>query len=53
MLANGVGHLAGSLAAARWLPGASSAPVLVAASVVLLRATADRRRTTPASVSAH
>ena len=39
MLMNGVGHLAGSVYFQRWLPGATSAPFLVATSVFLMRAT--------------
>ena len=39
MFLNGVGHLAGSLYFGRWLPGTTSAPVLLAASVLLARAT--------------
>jgi hypothetical protein len=41
MLLNGVGHLAGSVYFQRWLPGATSAPVLLAASVLLMRATLE------------
>jgi len=39
MLFNGIGHLAGSVYFQRWLPGATSAPLLLAASVFLARAT--------------
>lgn len=50
MFLNGVGHLAGSVYFERWLPGATSAPLLLVASVVLARSTVrraerdDRRR---------
>jgi hypothetical protein len=44
MLGNGLGHLAGSVYFQRWLPGAASAPLLLAASVFLLHATEQRRR---------
>lgn len=43
MLLNGVGHLAGSLYFARWLPGATTAPLLLAASILLIHATKTRR----------
>ena len=36
MLVNGVGHLAGSVYLHRWAPGATTAPVLLAASIWLL-----------------
>jgi hypothetical protein len=36
MIGNGLLHLAGSLISRRWLPGAISSPVLVAAAVCLL-----------------
>lgn len=42
MLLNGFGHLLGSLYFDRWLPGATSAPVLLIAGVELARATAAR-----------
>ncbi|MGH9348502.1 MAG: HXXEE domain-containing protein [Vicinamibacterales bacterium] len=42
MFVNGVGHLAGSVYFERWLPGATSAPLLLVASVVLARRTAGR-----------
>jgi hypothetical protein len=35
MFLNGVGHLAGSVYFGRWLPGATTAPLLLAASVLL------------------
>jgi len=43
MLMNGAGHLLGSVYYERWLPGATSAPLLVAASLLLMRATWQRR----------
>lgn len=43
MFMNGIGHLAGSVYWQRWLPGATSAPLLLVASVTLARATWDRR----------
>jgi hypothetical protein len=42
MLLNGVAHLAGSAYFQRWLPGATSAPLLIASSVFLMRATWQR-----------
>ena len=39
MFMNGVGHLAGSVYFRRWLPGATSAPALLVASVLLARET--------------
>jgi hypothetical protein len=44
MFMNGAGHLAGSILLARWLPGATSAPLLLVTSVVLARATLARQR---------
>lgn len=44
MFMNGVGHLAGSAYFERWLPGATSAPLMLAASVLLGRATWQRQR---------
>jgi hypothetical protein len=44
MVMNGVGHLAGSLYFQRWLPGSTSAPLLLATSVFLMRATWRRYR---------
>lgn len=44
MFGNGVGHLAGSMYFNRWLPGATSAPLLLAGSALLARATWQRRR---------
>jgi hypothetical protein len=46
MFANGLGHLGGSLYFGRWLPGATSAPLLLAASGAL--AVATWKRTQPA-----
>lgn len=43
MLMNGAGHLLGSVYYQRWLPGATSAPLLLAASLLLMRATWQRR----------
>jgi hypothetical protein len=42
MFMNGVGHLAGSVYFRRWLPGATSAPLLLAGSAWLLRTTWQR-----------
>lgn len=39
MFLNGLGHLAGSLYFDRWLPGATSAPLLLIASALLARRT--------------
>jgi hypothetical protein len=43
MLTNGLGHLAGSLYVRRWLPGTTSAPLLVIASTLLIRSASNRR----------
>lgn len=43
MFMNGLGHLAGSLYFDRWLPGATSAPLLLAGSLLLARATWERQ----------
>jgi hypothetical protein len=43
MFLNGVGHLAGSVFVERWLPGATSAPLLLVASAMLARRTLNRR----------
>ena len=43
MLLNGIGHLAGSVYFARWLPGATSAPLLLVGSVLLMRRTLERQ----------
>ncbi|MFI5179687.1 MAG: HXXEE domain-containing protein [Vicinamibacterales bacterium] len=42
MFLNGMGHLVGSAYFHRWLPGATSAPLLLVASVMLARATRGR-----------
>jgi hypothetical protein len=39
MFLNGLGHLGGSVYFERWLPGATSAPLLLVASTMLARAT--------------
>jgi len=44
MLLNGCGHLAGSIYFERWLPGTTSAPMLLLASVLLMRRTTERRQ---------
>jgi hypothetical protein len=44
MFFNGIGHLAGSIYFGRWLPGTTSAPVLLVTSVMLARATWQRQR---------
>jgi hypothetical protein len=44
MFLNGLGHLGGSLYFQRWLPGATSAPVLLVASVLLAHSTWQRQR---------
>lgn len=46
MFVNGAGHLVGSVYFERWLPGATSAPLLLVASGVLAAATWRRRLTT-------
>jgi uncharacterized protein with HXXEE motif len=38
MLLNGIGHLAGSIYFRRWMPGTTTAPLLLAASIWLWRA---------------
>ena len=43
MLLNGLGHLAGSVYFQQWLPGASSAPLLLAFSLLLMRRTWERQ----------
>jgi hypothetical protein len=43
MFLNGLGHLTGSLYFHRWLPGATSAPLLLVASVLLARSTWQRK----------
>ena len=47
MFMNGLGHLAGSMYFQRWLPGTTSAPLLLAASVFLARATSARSHWRP------
>ena len=47
MLLNGIGHLAGSAYFSRWMPGATTAPLLLAASVWLLRASQSHRSRSP------
>ena len=44
MFMNGLGHLAGSAYFERWLPGATSAPLLLGASLLLVRVTRERTR---------
>jgi uncharacterized protein with HXXEE motif len=46
MFLNGMGHLGGSVYFRRWLPGTTSAPILLLMSVLLARATLDRGRST-------
>jgi hypothetical protein len=48
MFLNGLGHLGGSLYFGRWLPGTTSAPLLLVASAYLARRTLERRRTVSA-----
>lgn len=43
MFGNGIAHLAGSVYYQQWLPGATSAPLLLAASAYLIMATLQRR----------
>lgn len=43
MFANGCGHLLGSIYFQRWLPGTTSAPLLIVTSVMLMRSAAARR----------
>lgn len=49
MLGNGIAHLAGSVYYRRWLPGATSAPLLLVASIMLMDATLARSRRADAS----
>lgn len=42
MFLNGVGHLVGSIYFGRWLPGTTTAPLLLVASVHLARVTRER-----------
>jgi hypothetical protein len=44
MFANGLGHLVGSIYFQRWLPGATSAPLLLVGSVILAKRTIGRVR---------
>jgi hypothetical protein len=44
MCMNGIGHLAGATYFHTWVPGATSAPLLLATSLLLMRATWDRQR---------
>jgi len=44
MFTNGIGHLVGSIYFQKWLPGATSAPLLLASSLLLARAVWKRRR---------
>jgi len=43
MFANGCGHLLGSIYFQRWLPGTTSAPLLIITSVMLMRSAAARQ----------
>jgi hypothetical protein len=49
MLVNGIGHLAGSALFHRWLPGATSSPLLIVAAVLLLLAAQRRARPAPSA----
>ena len=49
MLGNGIAHLAGSVYYRRWIPGATSAPLLLVASIMLMNATLARSRRADAS----
>jgi hypothetical protein len=53
MFANGVGHLGGSIYFGRWLPGATTAPLLLVQSVLLARATRKRTRGARSRGAAH
>ncbi len=44
MFLNGLAHLAGSLYFQRWLPGTTTGPLLLSASIVLARRTWKRKR---------
>lgn len=44
MFMNGMGHLTGSVYFGRWLPGTTTAPLLLVASVLLARRTWERQR---------
>jgi hypothetical protein len=47
MLANGIGHLAGSVYFGRWLPGATTAPLLIVSSVLLMLRASEPRTFEP------
>ena len=49
MLGNGIAHLAVSAYFQRWLPGSTSAPLLLVASIMLMNATRARSRHAVAS----
>jgi hypothetical protein len=51
MFLNGMGHLAGSAYFGRWLPGTTSAPLVLAASLLLVRATWQRHHSRRASTT--
>ena len=51
MILNGFGHLGGSIYFQRWLPGTTSAPVLLIAGVFLVKRTWARRRAALASTA--
>jgi len=44
MLLNGIGHLVGSIYLGRWAPGATTAPLLLVASVWLLHSLGTTRK---------
>lgn len=50
MFMNGLGHLVGSMYFQRWLPGATSAPFLLVASLLLARAVWEHQRSGPARI---
>lgn len=50
MFLNGLGHLAGSMYFETWLPGATSAPLLLAASLLLAHAAWERQRSSTARI---
>jgi hypothetical protein len=50
MLLNGIGHLAGSAYFGRWLPGTTSAPVLIVASAWLARVTSSAFARRPSAI---
>jgi hypothetical protein len=47
MLSNGIGHLAGSAYFGRWLPGTTTAPLLIIASVLLMVRSGEPRTPEP------